>query len=754
MKHTKKIISVLLLGAVVCAPQAQAMQQVARFARTAVNTAVKANNALVIAQSAKSVLPHQASLTLRREVATRVIVPSMRNTISVPKINNYGLNSAMHPALNGRSLSSTAVQRAAITAQQSVGIRAMSNAINHQSIDGSHSVLPEDLIKETAEKWHFMLRCEESKLMDIIKTYPTIKEHIAASLTKNGGPTNFDLGSMYSEYMNITYKMADMLLEDNNDKIMTLFAGMVEDNIIKYVEQEGEESRFRFCMHVAWKLPNCRVLAKKFTPYAVANLGSLTQSRSGSYFLDYVMEHNPEASKQFTPHAVAHIEWLVKDWNGVDFLECLMRHNPEVALKFASRIIANPTVFVARQEGITFVSAIMRKHEAARISLMQQCAETLWEHAPELILPWRDTPYGKEAIAKIVSRGVLDKKKPYTFSTMLVKSMVSSNPTLTQKYLVITYKDMHSGSKTDLKDPKVVDMVDETIAIEQSWLKDHYIFEHGRRWTYKLPEMVYRHFYQLANNIILPDDFMFTHTKPHIYSHRLKAQEFEQEKALHTQVINERENIPGEVRNRRLFMNTGLLGNVNSEGSSSLYYVLKNYNQADARISMRSIFEQFGLQALYEKHKAQCEALEQEAQALSKWGQLLVIGIPKDKISELATYLCISGRPKPAINVGGQETYDAKRILDARLEDPELANNKINWVAAMTDCALLDPRSGVKIKAIDRPINLAAFKAWEMKFNEFMQSIRAEAKEIMDAHKRVIEKNSQNKWGNWRLCHE
>jgi hypothetical protein len=350
----------------------------------------------------------------------------------------------------------------------------------------------------------------------------------------------------------------------------------------------------------------------------------------------------------------------------------------------------------------------------------------------------------KEEI-KARSSEILEDKHEKTLTRIAVDAISSENPTITQKYLVSTFNDMHSTTYDNLKRSKVADLVDEVVAFESQHEKDNYMFEHGKRWDYKLPEMVYRHFYQIAHNVTVPNDFMFTHTKKHLYSPQQKAAELEQETALHKQVINEPANIAGEVRNRRLFMNTGLLGNVDSPGSNSLYYVLKNYNQADARVSVKSIFEQFGLEALYEKHEAKCESLEKKAQALSEWGQLLVLGIPKEKISNLATYLCITGRGKRPVTVGEKETYDAKEILDARLEDPALEDNRINWVAAMTDNGLLDPRCGVKIKAVERPLDPAAFKAWEIEFNEFMRSISAEAKEIMDAHKKAAIEKDQKK---------
>jgi hypothetical protein len=202
----------------------------------------------------------------------------------------------------------------------------------------------------------------------------------------------------------------------------------------------------------------------------------------------------------------------------------------------------------------------------------------------------------------------------------------------------------------------------------------------------------------------------------------------EEERKLHKANIDERENIAGEVRNRRLFLNTQLFGNMGVGGSSSFSYFLRSDNASgQVKVRVQDIFAQFGQSAIYEKYKDEFEALEREHKTLSIKGELLVVAVPKERVNEDVTVMTVGGTAAPQYMINGKMTNNVREILEVRKKDPSIGDNELNFTLAMTDTCALNPASGIKFHSV-QGVDRQTYAAWQAKADALMAKIEAEFK--------------------------
>ncbi len=189
-------------------------------------------------------------------------------------------------------------------------------------------------------------------------------------------------------------------------------------------------------------------------------------------------------------------------------------------------------------------------------------------------------------------------------------------------------------------------------------------------------------------------------------------------------------------RQHLLFMNYALFGNTDNPGSSSIYYAVDNDNAGRINIALKNVLNYLGHKDIYNKHEKQLEELEQEHQGLSKYGAMVVIGVPEDKLAD-CVYFTTFGGPKKKIHIEGiGETDDIKTIIATLRNNPEKIkdSDRLEFALTMTqdEHGGLNPKSGIKVYMFDAadPEKLAVFRKKEhLLLEQIKQEIRQKKSE-------------------------
>ena len=378
--------------------------------------------------------------------------------------------------------------------------------------------------------------------------------------------------------------------------------------------------------------------AKEFTPHVVAHIGSLAKDHYGANFLSDVMNRNPKAAKEFTPYAAAHIKSLVSSEAGMQCLHDIMHNNPQASEKFAPYALQNFESLVNNEVGRTMLVSIANYNATAKTALLAELKKYMGHKS--------------------------DVSSSFTWNGMFYRLLNSERLTPTEFGLLYAEKEISEHKKQTLEDPNIKKVVDTVIDLEKKYEPTHYTFTHGRNRAYECVSTVYGGLWKYAYNTPVPEDFIFTHTKD-VHDPLMHKVKLHEERKLHEANIKERANIAGEIRNRRLFLNTQLFGNMGMRGSSSFSYFLYSSNASgtEVKVKIKDVFGQFGQQALYEKYKDEFEALEKEHAALSEQGEILVVAVPKDRVNQDVTCMHVNGNAAPQYMINGKMTNNVQEIL-------------------------------------------------------------------------------------------
>lgn len=249
--------------------------------------------------------------------------------------------------------------------------------------------------------------------------------------------------------------------------------------------------------------------------------------------------------------------------------------------------------------------------------------------------------------------------------------------------------------------------------------KGYYTFVHGQKRVYLFPEKMYTFLWQLRHDVEL-ENFLFAHVKPLLET---KKEKDEEEKIRQHLLKYGRKPQDGPMRQKLLFLNYGLFGNLSDSSSSTANYVASNANFGSKPIAVttKDAFEFLGYQKIYKKYKAEIEALEKDY-AVSTNGTIILVAVPQKDIAKYV-YVCSSGSSgwgmggvKRSISIKGVGTTDdVAIIMDALLHNPSSLNtDDIEFCLIMTQKdGGLDPHTGIKIEPIlagDPAINAALAK--------------------------------------------
>lgn len=488
-----------------------------------------------------------------------------------------------------------------------------------------------------------------------------------------------------------------------------------------------------------------QALAKAFfdsSQERLENFKKLIEQPFGiSLLQDMLTKKNPELLDMAAPYIAQHAETFMQ-WDEGEILIAKVLHNTiDTALLFEPYITNNIQTALQCPIGRALMVSIAAKDpykgtmyaEALKAWLANPSKRVIYTESNKKQRMSRQgaIPLKEKIIQEITEPLSDDEKMIYAD---LYRVLTGNKIAASSCQLMLEF-DQGLKELLDIKNASqraaALALIERMSAFEQASSQNYYTFMHGRKWPYMLPERIYRDFWKHAHNKTINNDFAFALTKPFIYCPDERAKQFEKETELRKKVISEPMNI-ADVRGARFFMVPSLFDNYRSRGSNPFIYFIRNYNQNDARVRMKDIFTQFNLSELYEEYKKQCEELENEALTLSNFGQILGIAIPKNTVNDVVGYLSVRNSiARPMVTINGEKTDNVQRILEARLSDPSVANNQINFVGAMTDDALLNPESGAIISTFEFPKDQAQYAAWNAKCNELLQTMTPSVKERM-----------------------
>lgn len=202
----------------------------------------------------------------------------------------------------------------------------------------------------------------------------------------------------------------------------------------------------------------------------------------------------------------------------------------------------------------------------------------------------------------------------------------------------------------------VVKVTKKIIELERPLQDTHYTFVHGRQWGYHVVEKVYRYLQQLWSDGAPLENFRYLNTSG---------------------VTSGTDEV---------YMNPTLFDNSIVPSSNALCYFLDNFNQNTIRDSTKQVVIRACDEKLYEKYATALKDMEQKGNKLTRCGEIMLLGFPKDTVQEYVIHRGIARRdlqPPVKIDIKGTVTQDTKKIIEARRIEPFVGFGEINFVAPM-----------------------------------------------------------------------
>ena len=299
------------------------------------------------------------------------------------------------------------------------------------------------------------------------------------------------------------------------------------------------------------------------------------------------------------------------------------------------------------------------------------------------------------------------KYQSITFNELFTKDINNStefSPTMLHLRKYGNYPGFTITYKPFLEDPKLKNLYINFRKKEHELNKQgYYTFVHGQQRAFYFPEKLFTHLWGLRKKQSI-DNFLFAHIKDLVETEEAKFEEKILRKTIHMAgTIRESDTsyIDPQRGQKVLFMNYAFFANMSHLASHSPMYVTTNVNAPmGTAISSKEPFTLMGYEWVYKKHQQEINQLANDYETLSKYGNMLLIAIPKDKIYKYV-YLCGNGgRQKTLKKTDGTEITDIRIAMETLLKNPETLENsdQIEFCLIMTQQkGGLDPSTGIQI---------------------------------------------------------
>ena len=246
--------------------------------------------------------------------------------------------------------------------------------------------------------------------------------------------------------------------------------------------------------------------------------------------------------------------------------------------------------------------------------------------------------------------------------------------------------------------PDLAHIFPQVTSNEQELEANYYTFVHAQSSAYYFFEKLYTFLWQIRKKQTLYN-FIF----PHVKGLTALAEDILYEK-LQRNFLLANGKYDDESSKFLLFMNYALFSNCLNPGSNTAYYISTNDNASAINLSIIDPFKNLGYEHIYHKFKHELVMLNWAYQ--NRFGNLLFIAIPKEKIHKYAFVAGPYGYKKMVWIAGIGETSDIKIIMETLKNNPEKISNisdqqMLEFCLVMTQKkGGLDPNTGIKILPI------------------------------------------------------
>ena len=377
---------------------------------------------------------------------------------------------------------------------------------------------------------------------------------------------------------------------------------------------------------------------QEFSDLIKHNFLNLIANSKGAFVIQSMTSRNPTVVKELLPLIEQNLKVLAGHGGGCHLIEDVVENNVDLAKKFA---------LLTFEQGLDpglFHKIIKTLPEQSQRNEIRQVLSGL--HFTNDFNMFLKTVaycgYFKKNNIKILER----------------------SPSM--NHIIEHYEDFLDKYSAELKNPQIQQTIIAGLSKEKELIACGYVpFVHGRRRSYDFPTQVQAFLESLTANQPINNDFIPTHIKK-------RAADLEKEKAIREQLIKEGNALDSkndsqgiERRQRLLFLNHFMFGNMDRDGSNSFKYMLSNKNADSIQIATKQVFDLFNLANHYKIYERKLKELEKEYNAISPYGQMLQIGITPEKVKK-CVYKTRSGGPKVILKVS--DTYSPDQI-DALFSD-------------------------------------------------------------------------------------
>ncbi len=509
----------------------------------------------------------------------------------------------------------------------------------------------------------------------------------------------------------------------DGQKIAMLDDLAIVSNFEKFIESDGG---ILLIENIIENDPSAR---QQITSCIIKNFDRLIGSWNGIFLIENIIKNDPSAGQQIIPCIINNFDRLIESWDGGYLIGDVIEKYPDAKQQIIPCIINNFDRLIESRNGrflikeVQIISYIKENYKEKKITKLPLslfsdfCEESPHDECLRSRLREDSHEYGIEGVIK---RILYLKSCPEGKNDRLKSSLPTVKHIERYRKIIIQFIENNDFSSNFLS------MLDRAFKKEVELEKSGYVaFKHGQWKGYGLSEKWFTTLWAITKEKPVTD-FIFLHIKPLAKDDNLTDETEMREQLLRSGISSD------DDRSHLLFMNYALFGNTDKLGSSSIWYATK-YKSCPINISLKNVFNYFGHEDIYKKHEKQLEGLEQEYQGLSKYGSMVVVGVPEDRLAD-CVYLtnCYGGKQKIDIE-GIGETDDIKTIITTLRHAPEKIFNsdELEFVLIMTQDKHggLNPESGIKVQRFDAadPEKLAAFRKKErLLLEQIKQEIKQE----------------------------
>ena len=216
----------------------------------------------------------------------------------------------------------------------------------------------------------------------------------------------------------------------------------------------------------------------------------------------------------------------------------------------------------------------------------------------------------------------------------------------------------------------------------------YYTFVHGQQRKYYLMEKIYTLLWEIKCGKKISSDYVFPYFRKPITDETELLKESARRKELLTTYVTK-----GYPQPEVLYLNWALWTNRQSNRCNTAEYITRNENARGFPISLEEIFKFFECEELHKIFKKEINELAQEYENASKYGNALIIGIPKEKAHELVYFARRGGYHNDSYG----SCNNIQNILNEVAQQKIKFKNEEIFCMPMTFDMALNPESGIRV---------------------------------------------------------